>query len=122
MHGEKNYPFRKEQSDLDIGLPDKIGDDHYLELLYNHLGKTVDQLEPEFIFFQAGVDILSSDKLGKLGVSVEGCKERDRMVLEKCKALGIPLQVSMGGGYSPIISNIVQAHANTYRLAMHYFG
>lgn len=122
MHGEKNYPFKKEKSDLDIGLRDGISDDEYLGLLKENLLKIINQQKPDFIFYQAGVDILDSDKLGKLGVSLEGCKERDRIVIETCFRLGIPMQISMGGGYSKEIKHIVEAHVNTYRLAMHYFG
>lgn len=122
MHGEKNYPFHKEASDRDIPLLDGIQDRDYLNLLETNLNELVDLVKPEFIFFQSGVDILAGDKLGKLGVSIEGCKERDRIVLKKCKLHNIPIQISMGGGYSPHIADIVEAHSNTYRLAMHYFG
>lgn len=122
MHGAKNYPFKKEQSDLDIGLADGIKDEEYLDLLANNLPKLIEQHKPDFIFFQSGVDILETDKLGKLGVSIDGCKQRDEFVLSTCHQLGIPLQISMGGGYSKEIKHIVEAHANTFRLAMHYFG
>jgi hypothetical protein len=117
----KNYPFKKENSDLDIPLPDGIPDADYLGLLEQHLPKLIDQVKPDFIFFQSGVDILNSDKLGKLGVSIQGCRTRDEMVFDQCVRHGIPLQVSMGGGYSPKIADIVEAHANTYRLAMSAF-
>ncbi len=122
MHGAKNYPFKKEVSDRDIPLPDKIQDDEYLNLLRENLEELMETVDPQFVFFQSGVDILESDKLGKLGVTIEGCKERDRLVFEACHQLEIPVQVSMGGGYSPQIADIVEAHANTYRLAMDYFG
>ena len=122
MHGAKNYPFKKEQSDLDIGLPDGIEDEEYLDLLKSNLPRLIDHHKPDFIFFQSGVDILETDKLGKLGVSIEGCKQRDELVLSACNSKGIPLQISMGGGYSKEIKHIVEAHANTFRLAMHYFG
>lgn len=122
MHGEKNYPFKKEKSDLDIGLHDGTTDSEYLTLLERNLLKIIDHQKPNFIFFQAGVDILASDKLGKLAVSIDGCKERDRIVIETCFRLGIPMQITMGGGYSKEIKHIVEAHANTYRLATHFFG
>jgi acetoin utilization deacetylase AcuC-like enzyme len=117
MHGDKNFPFRKERSDLDIPLPNGIGDDHYLGLLKNTLPGLIDRHQPDFVFYLAGVDILESDSLGKLAVSKQGCKERDRFVLEQCKSRGIPVQVSMGGGYSPQIKDIVEAHCNTYSVA-----
>jgi acetoin utilization deacetylase AcuC-like enzyme len=77
----------------------------------------IDKHQPDFIFYLAGVDILESDKLGKLSLSKEACKERDRFVFEQCKSRRIPVQVSMGGGYSPQIKDIVEAHCNTYRVA-----
>jgi acetoin utilization deacetylase AcuC-like enzyme len=117
MHGDKNFPFRKEQSDLDIPLPDGIGDDEYLALLKDILPSLINIHQPDFIFYLAGVDILESDKLGRLSLSKEACKERDRFVFEQCKSRRIPVQVSMGGGYSPQIKDIVEAHCNTYRVA-----
>ena len=117
MHGAHNYPFRKEKSDLDIGLPNGTEDKEYLEILAFHLPRLIDKVQPDFIFYLSGVDILATDKLGKLGCSMEGCKTRDRMVLEACYQREIPVQISMGGGYSPDIKIILEAHANTYRLA-----
>lgn len=117
MHGEKNYPLKKEVSDLDVPVPDGIQGKAYLELLQNSLDFIFDQIHPDFIFFQSGVDILETDKLGRLGVSLEDCKERDRMVLELAHSKNIPLMACMGGGYSKDIKIIVEAHANTYRLA-----
>lgn len=117
MHGASNYPFRKEQSDLDIAVTDGSDDKAYLSLLKETLPKLIQQEKPDFIFYLSGVDILATDKLGKLNCSMEGCKERDRFVLQTCKDQGIPVQVSMGGGYSPDIKTIIEAHANTYRIA-----
>ena len=117
MHGANNYPLVKEQSDLDIALPDKTDDDFYLTTLDVNLKHLIDFVRPDFIFFQCGVDILSTDKLGKLSVSKEGCRERDRLVLSLAKANRIPLVASMGCGYSPDFRDIIEAHANTYRLA-----
>jgi acetoin utilization deacetylase AcuC-like enzyme len=121
MHGEKNYPHRKELSDLDIGLADGMEDSCYLTILKNNLPRLIDQLEPDFIFYLSGVDLLASDKLGRLSLSMAGCKERDRFVLETCKAYNIPVAVSMGGGYSERIAQIVEAHANTFRVAQEVF-
>jgi acetoin utilization deacetylase AcuC-like enzyme len=121
MHGEKNYPFHKEKSDLDIELKDGTDDATYLHLLDSNLKKILDEVEPDFIFFQSGVDVIATDKLGKLGLTISGCKERDRMVLSLAKQNNIPLCASMGGGYSTRISDIVEAHANTYRLAQEIY-
>jgi len=121
IHGENNYPLRKESSDIDIGVPDKIEDLAYLKLLKESLPSIIDTHEPDIIFYQSGVDILDTDKLGRLSVSLAGCKERDRFVLSLAKQHEIPLVVSMGGGYSEKITDIIEAHANTYRLAQEIF-
>lgn len=121
MHGAKNYPLHKEKSDLDIALPDGIEDSAYLEILSKNLGAVLESFQPDFIFFQSGVDVLKTDKLGRLGLSIAGCKERDRLVLESAKAQHIPLVACMGGGYSERLADIVEAHANTYRLAQGIF-
>jgi acetoin utilization deacetylase AcuC-like enzyme len=117
MHGANNFPFRKEKSDLDIPLQDGTGDDEYLQLLKTTLPKLIEQHKPGFIFYLAGVDVLASDKLGKMSLSKTACKERDRFVFEQCIKYKIPVQGSMGGGYSPDIKDIVEAHCNTYRIA-----
>lgn len=121
MHGAGNYPFKKEKSDLDIPLPDGSGDEIYLQKLKQTLPKLIDEQNPNFIFYLSGVDILETDKLGRLNCTVEGCKERDRFVLQMCKDLNIPVQVSMGGGYSPEIKTIIEAHANTFRVAQEVY-
>lgn len=117
MHGAGNYPFKKEKSDLDIAVPDGSGDEIYLQKLKETLPKLIDEQNPDFVFYLSGVDILETDKLGRLNCSIEGCKERDRFVLQLCRDLQIPVQVCMGGGYSPEIKTIIEAHANTFRLA-----
>ncbi|MEM1322902.1 MAG: histone deacetylase [Bacteroidota bacterium] len=121
MHGAKNYPMRKERSDLDVGLPDHIRDEAYLDILQQILPPTIDQVAPDFIFYLSGVDVLESDKLGRLSLSIAGCKERDRIVLQNCLDRQIPVAISMGGGYSPQISRIVEAHSNTFRMARELF-
>ena len=117
MHGKKNYPLRKEQSDLDIELDDFTDDKTYLHLLEMHLNEIILQIKPNFIFYQAGVDVLADDKLGRLSLSIEGCKARDTIVLDVCKRNNIPLTVTMGGGYAPNVNTIVNAHSNTFRIA-----
>jgi len=117
MHGANNFPYRKETSDLDIPLPDGTGDEEYLAILKQALPGLIEKQKPDFIFYLSGVDVLATDKLGKLALSLEACRERDRFVLEQCKKNQIPVQVSMGGGYSADIKAIVEAHCNTYRLA-----
>lgn len=121
MHGERNYPLRKEQSDLDIGLPDGMMDAAYLQILRETLPRLYDDFQPDFVFYQSGVDILESDKLGRLAISREGCRERDRTVFNFCKTHRLPVVTSMGGGYSPRIADIVEAHANTFRMAQEIF-
>ncbi|MDB5152437.1 MAG: histone deacetylase [Mucilaginibacter sp.] len=117
MHGANNFPYRKEQSDLDIPLPDGTSDKEYLDILKYTLPELIDRQAPDFIFYLSGVDVLATDKLGKLALSKEACKERDQIVLKQCIKHHIPVQVSMGGGYSADIKDIVDAHCNTYRLA-----
>jgi len=117
MHGERNYPLRKEKSNLDIGLPDKTEDEFYLKTLKETLPKLLNQVQPDMIFYLSGVDVLASDRLGRLSLSVQGCKERDETVFKACHSAGIPVAVSMGGGYSDRIAYIIEAHANTYRAA-----
>ncbi len=121
FHGAGNYPFRKEVSDLDISLPKGTGDTTYLHLLKETLDNLLPKVNPDFIFYLSGVDVLESDKLGTLSLSMKACKARDEMVLRICKEQNIPVQCSMGGGYSQEIKTIVEAHANTFRLAQEIF-
>ncbi len=115
MHGKKNYPFKKEISDLDVELDDGIKDDEYLKTLEHTIKKLDATLNPDLIFYISGVDILSTDKLGRLNVSREGCKKRDEIVYEFAQKNNIPIVTSMGGGYSEKIYDIVEAHCNTYK-------
>lgn len=117
IHGKNNYPFRKETSDLDIGLEDKTNDATYLRTLTEVLPGLLDQVRPDFIFYQAGVDILHTDKIGRMGCTLTGCRLRDELVFKLAKSRNIPMQCSMGGGYSPQLKTILEAHANTYRAA-----
>jgi acetoin utilization deacetylase AcuC-like enzyme len=121
MHGAHNYPFHKEQSDLDIPLPDGIRDEEYLRLLTVNLEQILQNHQPDFAFYLSGVDILETDKFGKLKITTEGCKQRDEIVFTMLKERNIPCVVSMGGGYSPDVRHIVDAHCNTYRAAKRIF-
>lgn len=121
MHGAKNYPTRKEVSDLDIGLPDQTEDEPYLRILRNILPRLFDRVQPDLVFFLSGVDVLATDKLGRLALSIQGCRERDRMVLSACRDYQVPVAVSMGGGYSERIAHIIDGHANTFRIAQELF-
>jgi acetoin utilization deacetylase AcuC-like enzyme len=117
MHGKNNYPFIKEKSDLDIELPDGIGDEAYLHLLHQHLPRLVNEVRPDIAFFVSGVDILETDKFGKLKVTLRGCRLRDEFVFSTLRQHNIPCVAAMGGGYSPDVKMIVNAHCNTFRAA-----
>jgi acetoin utilization deacetylase AcuC-like enzyme len=117
MHGKNNYPFHKENSDMDIELQDGIKDPEYLALLEGSLQKISTQFDASFAFYLSGIDVLDTDKFGKLKLSLEGCKQRDAFVFNFLKQRNIPCVVAMGGGYSPHIKTIIEAHCNTFRLA-----
>jgi acetoin utilization deacetylase AcuC-like enzyme len=121
VHGERNFPFRKEISDLDVGLPDGCTDDVYLSRLESALAVGLKH-RPDFVFYLAGVDVLATDQLGKLTLSKAGCKERDAIVFQSCRENGLPVQVSLGGGYSAHIKDIVEAHCNTFKVGFNLFG
>lgn len=115
MHGEHNYPFHKEKSDLDIPLKDGTTDKEYLPLLQSALSKLIDKVNPDFAFLLSGVDILESDKFGKLKITMDGCRQRDEIVFSSLYKHQIPCAVAMGGGYSADVRVIVEAHCNTFR-------
>ncbi len=121
MHGRHNYPFHKEKSDLDIPLEDGTGDSTYLSLLKEHLTHILQTHQPDFAFYLSGVDILSSDKFGKLQVTLDGCKQRDELVFGLLSQRKIPVAVAMGGGYSADVKIITEAHCNTFRAARNYY-
>lgn len=116
VHGEKNYPFRKVPSTLDIGLRDGAGDDEFLEAVQTGL-KAVQHFAPDYVFYQMGVDPLKEDVLGKLDVTHQGLIQRDQMVLGYCQQQQIPVSLALGGGYAKPIEMSVLAYANTYRVA-----
>lgn len=121
MHGAHNYPFHKEQSDLDIPLQDGIHDAEYLGMLSETLPHLIKKVNPDFAFYLSGVDILNTDKFGKLKVTMQGCLQRDEFVFTTLKQNNIPVAVAMGGGYSPDIRTIVEAHCNTFRTAIRLY-
>ncbi len=116
IHCQSNFPFRKQQSTLDIALPDKVEDDEYLRVLEGALPRIFD-FQPEIIFYQSGVDALATDSLGRLSLTPEGLIKRDRTVMNAIRISGIPMVLTSGGGYSRPIELSAQAHANTYRTA-----
>ena len=121
MHGANNYPYHKPPSDLDIPLPDNTDDKKYLSLLKKYLPNIMTEINPDFIFYLAGVDVLAEDKLGRLGLTLNGCTERDELVFALAKDNDIPIMTTMGGGYAPDIKIILEAHCNTFRSASDVF-
>jgi acetoin utilization deacetylase AcuC-like enzyme len=121
LHGANNFPFRKQRSKVDVELADKTGDDEYLAALDAALPR-VWEFEPEMVFYLSGVDGLASDVLGRLALTQEGLKERDRRVMDAAYSRRIPLVITLGGGYSKPIELTAEAHANTFRIAADIFG
>jgi acetoin utilization deacetylase AcuC-like enzyme len=117
MHGAHNYPFHKERSDLDVPLKDGTDTAAYLGLLAEHLPALISRVKPDIAFYLSGVDILDTDKFGKLKVTPDGCRQRDEMVLGLLQQNRIPVAVAMGGGYSADIRVITEAHCQTFRTA-----
>ena len=120
-HGANNFPLKKSKSDLDIAFADGTKDDLYLSTIAKQVPLLLEKVKPDIIAYQCGVDILGSDKLGKLSVSKSACKERDQIVFESCASFSLPIFAAMGGGYSPKIGDIVDAHCNTFEVANHYY-
>lgn len=117
MHAEKNYPFDKVESDLDLPLPDHTSDEHYLDLLSTHLPLIFDQGQPDLVVYLAGADPFYKDQLGRLKLTKAGLAARDALVFEACDRRGVPVVVTMGGGYAPQIEEIVALHFNTILIA-----
>ncbi len=116
MHGRNNFPFRKQQSRIDIDLPDGARDEEYLRHLESVLPR-VFEFAPGLVIYQSGVDSLATDTLGRLSLSLEGLQERDRQVFTACRQSGVPVLITLGGGYSDPLENTARAHANTYLMA-----
>lgn len=121
VHAATNFPFRKQRSKIDVELPDATGDERYLEAVQTVIPQ-VFAFQPEIVYYQAGVDPLASDRLGKLSVSHKGLQKRDEFVIRACKERKVPLVITLGGGYGEPIEDTAKAHANTYRMAAHLFG
>jgi acetoin utilization deacetylase AcuC-like enzyme len=122
MHGEHNFPFRKQRSSLDIGLPDGAGDDAYLDTLARHLPRVLEAARPDIVYYQAGVDPLAEDTLGRLALTHEGLEARDTFVLEAACRSGLPVVITLGGGYASPLDATVRAHIGTYRAARMVWG
>ena len=117
MHGEHNFPFRKQHSTLDLALADGTGDATYLDALFRHLPRVLDAARPDLVYYQAGVDPLAGDALGRLALTEAGLAARDEFVFQSARVRGIPLVVTLGGGYARPISRTIAAHLGTYRAA-----
>ena len=117
MHSESNYPAHKERSSWDIGLPDGTTDEQYLEVVTGALPRLLTKCNPEMILYQAGVDVLAGDRFGKLALSMAGVAERDRAACAFARRAGLPLVVTLGGGYARNIDQIVEAHCQTVKIA-----
>ncbi len=115
VHGERNWPYRKAESDIDIALPDQTGDEDYLAALMDPLDEVFTHFRPDIVFYQAGVDPLAADRLGRLALSHAGLRARDALVIGHCRQAHCPLVITMGGGYGEPIEATVEAHANTFR-------
>jgi len=121
IHGRNNFPFRKQQSSVDVDLPDGICDSEYLAAVERVL-PAVYEFAPEIVFYQSGVDSLAGDRLGRLGLTLDGLKQRDRLVLESCHTHRVPVVITLGGGYAEPIARTVEAHANTFRMAAEIYS
>jgi len=116
IHGEKNFPFRKVAGDLDMGLPNDMGDEDYLQQMRRGVTYALEQSQPDLAIFIAGADPYIGDRLGKLALTKAGLARRDQLVFDLCYERGIPVAVVMGGGYAPDISDIVDIHLQTARI------
>ena len=118
MHGERNYPTRKMNSRLDVGLADGMGDVEYLALLEQHLAAILEEFEPDLVFYLAGVDPARGDRYGRLALSDEGIRRRDACVLDACRGLCLPTVITMAGGYAPTPERTAELHAIVFREAV----
>lgn len=122
VHCESNYPLRKVPGSRDVGLPSGVEDLEYLRLLEEELDLIWERVRPDLVFYQAGVDPLRGDRLGRLSLTPDGLRRRDEAVLRRCTASGVPAVVVMGGGYAARFEETVAAHAQTVRTALSHHG
>lgn len=118
MHQENNYPAVKPRGDLDVGLRDRIGDDDYLAILDRHLARLFEGHAFDLVFYLAGADPYREDQLGGLGLTVDGLRTRDRLVLGACRRRGVPVAVTLAGGYALDTDDTIEIHCNTVREAL----
>jgi len=122
LHGAKNFPFRKQRSDLDVELADDTGDEAYLAALDGALARVFDDFRPELVIYLAGADPYADDRLGRLALSIEGLAARDERILDRCRAAAVPVAIAMAGGYARTIDDTVAIHANTLLRAARLFA
>lgn len=120
IHGEKNYPFKKPPSNMDIGLPDKTGDKEYHQNLIHSLDKVFSGFQPDIVFYLGGIDPLETDHFGRLSLSLKGLRERDRIVIEMVTQKEYPLVLLLSGGYAPTLEETVIAHAQMFEVAREF--
>jgi len=120
MHGRNNYPAEKMRSSMDVALEDDTGDREYLVALERHLPRALDAARPDLAFYLAGVDVASGDRFGKLALSDEGIRARDRYVIETVRGCGVPLAVVLSGGYASTAERTAELHCHVFREAVGY--
>lgn len=120
MHGDRNYPLAKMRSDLDVPLRDGIGDEEYLQLLERHLPSVIERSRPDIAFYLAGVDVAAGDRYGKLALTEEGIRRRERLVIETVRRREIPLVLLLAGGYAGTRERTAELHAHLFREAAGY--
>jgi acetoin utilization deacetylase AcuC-like enzyme len=113
MHGAKNFPFRKERSTLDVELADGTDDATYLSLLTSHLDRVLEESRPDLVFYLAGADPYGDDRFGRLALSLDGLRARDRLVFDGCRRRGLPVVLTLAGGYARSLEDVVAIHCNT---------
>ena len=117
IHQENNYPLPKEFSDLDIGLRDRTGDDEYLARLEKGLTASLEKFQPDIAFYVGGADPYREDQLGGLALTIDGLEARDRLVFEQLRKRGVPIAMTLAGGYARRVEDTVRIHVNTVRVA-----
>ena len=119
LHCQSNYPLRKAESTYDVGIHDGCGDEEYLRILEHAVNEAIDEVRPDLVLYDAGVDVYTKDRLGRLDISEEGIRSRDRWVLEKCVAGGIPVAAVVGGGYDRDVDALARRHAIVHEECAH---